>query len=162
MFERRITSAFRHPSSEEAHNPTHQSLRRRAVMRKFVLSLAAAGAALAVATPAAAQYYPQPQGYGYGYNHGRVDFRQVRALQVRVAQIQRQLVRLAQNRIISRREFRNRSEEARDLERKLHRDARDGYGLNGREIYDIQRRIARLEQRIARDANDGNRWGRRY
>jgi TolA-binding protein len=131
-------------------------------MRKFVLSLAAASAALAVATPAAAQYYPQPQGYGHGYNHGRVDFRQVRALQIRVDQIQRRITQLAQRRIISRNEFRNRQEDARDLERKLHRDARDGRGLNRRELYDIERRIVRLEQRIARDANDGNRWGRRY
>jgi hypothetical protein len=137
-------------------------------MRKIVLSLAAAGAALVAASPAAAQYYPQPQyGAPYGNAYGyRGDFRNVRALQVRVDRIQRDLVRLVRVRAISPNEFRNRQEDARDIERRLRRDARDGYGLNGNEIVQIERRIARLEQKIARDTRDGNRWGyndgRRY
>ena len=130
-------------------------------MRKIVISLAVAGAALVAASPASAQYYPQP-GYGspygnaYGYNNG---FRNVRALQVRIDRIQRNLVRLARVRAISPNEFNNRTGEARDIEHRLRRDLRDGRGLNGGEIYEIERRIARLEQRIARDTRDGNRWG---
>jgi len=130
-------------------------------MRKIVISLAVAGAALVTASPASAQYYPQP-GYGapygnaYGYNNG---VRNVRALQVRVDRIQRELARLVRARAISPNEFRNRNEDARDIERRLRRDFRDGRGLNGNEIVGIERRIARLEQRIARDTRDGNRWG---
>ena len=132
-------------------------------MRKFMIALAASGAALVAATPASAQYYPQPQpGYGapygnaYGYNNG---FRNVRALQVRVDRIQRELVRLVRVRAISPNEFRNRQEDARDIERRLRHDARDGRGFNPNEMVQIERRIARLEQRIARDTRDGNRWG---
>ena len=132
-------------------------------MRKFMIALAAGGAAFVAATPASAQYYPQPQpGYGapygnaYGYNNG---FRNVRALQMRVDRIQRDLVRLARARATSPNEFNNRYGEARDIERRLRRDFRDGRGLNGNEIFGIERRIARLEQRIARDTRDGDRWG---
>lgn len=132
-------------------------------MRKFMIALAAGGAAFVAASPASAQYYPHPQpGYGapygnaYGYNNG---FRNVRALQMRVDRIQRDLVRLARARAISPNEFNNRYGEARDIERRLRRDFRDGRGLNGNEIFGIERRIARLEQRIARDTRDGNRWG---
>jgi hypothetical protein len=133
-------------------------------MRKIVLSLAAAGAALVIASPAAAQYYPQapvaygaPYGNAYGYNNN--GFRNVRALQVRVDRIQRDLTRLVRVRAISSNEFRNRQEDARDIERRLRHDARDGRGLNGNEIYGIERRIARLEQKIARDTQDGRRYG---
>ena len=132
-------------------------------MRKFMIALAASGAAFVAATPASAQYYPQPQpGYGapygnaYGYNNG---YRNVRALQVRLDRIQRDLVRLARVRAISPNEFNNRTGEARDLQRRLRHDARDGRGLNYNEIVGIERRIARLEQRIARDTRDGDRWG---
>ena len=135
-------------------------------MRKLMISLVAAGSALAFAAPAAAQYYPAPQppyapGYGYGQGYG-YNFGHVRALQVRVDRIQRDLRHLARNRMISRNEYRNRQEDARDIERRLRRDARDGRGLNGREVYEVERRIARLEQRIARDIRDGRRWGFRW
>lgn len=139
-------------------------------MRKLMISLAATGAAVAFATPAAAQYYPAPQpyaqaygqqGYGapYGNAYGYNNRGQVRALQVRVDRIQRDLRRLAQVRAISSNEFRNRNEDARDIERRLRRDARDGRGLNQQEVYQLERRIARLEQRIARDVRDGRMTG---
>ena len=132
-------------------------------MRRLIISLTAAGAALAIATPAAAQLYPAPPppGYGapYGNAYGYNNRGTVRSLQVRVDRIQRDLRRLAQMRAISRNEFRNRNEDARDIERRLRRDARDGYGLNGREVNELQRRIARLEQRIARDIRDGRLTG---
>ena len=131
-------------------------------MRKVIISLAAAGAAVAFATPAVAQYpQPQPYGYGapYGNAYGYTNRGQVRSLQVRVDRIQRDLRRLAQVRAISSNEFRNRNEDARDIERRLRRDARDGRGLNRQEVVGLERRIARLEQRIARDVRDGRLSG---
>ena len=44
-----------------------------------------------------------------------------------------------------------------DIERRLRRSARNG--LNQREYVVIDSRIRRLEQRIFRDAHDGNRYG---
>ena len=147
-------------------------------MRKLIMTLAATGTALAIATPAAAQYYPappvqpyaQPYGAPYGNAYGYNNRRLVRALQVRVDRIQRDLRRLAQIRAISPNEFRNRNEDARDIERRLRRDARDGRGLNQQEVYQLERRIARLEMRIARDVRDGrlagfghyNNYGQNY
>ena len=131
-------------------------------MRNMMMSLAAAGTALAFATPAAAQYYPappvqpyaQPYGAPYGNAYGYNNRGLVRALQVRVDRIQRDLRRLVQFRAITSNEFRNRDQDARDIERRLRRDARDGRGLNQQEVYQLERRIARLEQRIARDVRD--------
>ena len=137
-------------------------------MRKVMISLVAAASALAVAAPAAAQYYPAPpppaygQGYGYGQAYGYNNFGRVRALQARVDRIQRDLGQLARQRMISRREFYNRQQDARDIERKLRRDARDGRGLNGQEVYQVERRIMRLEQKIARDVRDGRRFAFRW
>jgi len=125
-------------------------------MRKFLISTVAAASALAVATPAAAQYYHAPA-HGYGYNQGTV-----RALQTRVNRIQQDLRRLAQYRMISPNEDRNRQQDARELERRLYRDARDGRGFNGREFQQTQHRIARLEYRIQRDLRDGRRWAYRW
>lgn len=123
-------------------------------MRKFLISLAVAASAVAVASPASAQYFPQPQGNAYGYNnnHG-----QVRNLQVRINQIQRQIARLDQRNILSNREARRLMDESRSLENRL-RNA--GYnGLNFRERQNFEIRIARLEMRVRREATDGNRWG---
>jgi hypothetical protein len=133
-------------------------------MRKFIISLAAAGAALVVASPAAAQYYPQAQqGYGYnggygaqpygnayGYN-GYNGYGQVQALQARIDRLQNQ-IRYMGGRGNSARGLR---EESRSLERRLHKASRNG--LNPYEMNDIQRRVARLEQRLQ---YAGNRYGR--
>lgn len=128
-------------------------------MRKFVIALAAAGSALAFATPAAAQYYPAPppppQAYGYGYGHG--NWGHVRALQVRIDQIQRQIGHLRARRMLSRNEAENLREQSRSVERRLRRAA--SYGLSPHEAQDVQYRIARLERRLFRDVNDGRRWG---
>ena len=135
-------------------------------MRKLAITLAAVAAA-GYAAPASAQWYPAPvyapvhvppaYGYGYGYGH---NFGQVRALQVRIDRIQRDLRHLAAYRIISRSEFRNRDEDARSIERRLRSAAR--FGLAPWEAQDIQLRIARLEYRIARDVHDGRRWAYRW
>jgi hypothetical protein len=123
-------------------------------MRKFLISLAVATSALAVAAPASAQYFPQPQGNAYGYNN---NYGQVRVLQVRINQIQRQIERLDRRNILSNREARRLREESRDLERRVARVGRNG--LNFRERQTIEFRIARLEQRVRLEATDGN--GRR-
>ena len=91
--------------------------------------------------------------YGHDGNWG-----QVRRLQVRVDQLQRQISRLDSRDILSEREARALRNESRDLEHRLHRAARNG--LSSNEAYSIDRRVQRLEYRIQREANDGNRWGR--
>lgn len=123
-------------------------------MRKFVIAAALAASTLAVASPAAAQWYPgQPDGYGYGYNN---NYGQVRRLQVRIDQLQRQIARLDSRNILSEREARRLRSESRGIEQRLRYAARNG--LNGRERYDIERNIQRLEHRIQREARDGNGW----
>ena len=117
-------------------------------MRKFLVSAAIAAATLATAAPAAAQWAP-PHGNAYGYNN----YGQVRRLEARVDQIRRQIHQLDRRNILSEREARRLSEDARDLDRRINYLARNGF--SGRDRYDIERRLARLEQRLFRDANDG-------
>ena len=124
-------------------------------MRKIVLSIAAAGAALIAASPATAQY-PQPYGYN-GYNNG---FGQVRALQVRVDNIERQINRLDRHDRIRDRSADRLRDEANRIEDRLHRSARNG--LNPYEMRDIEVRIARLEQQVRFSlANGYGRYGDR-
>ena len=123
-------------------------------MRKVILSLAAAGTALAFATPAAAQYR-QPYGNAYGYNN----YGQVRALQARIDNIQRQIERLRAQRLLSRDEVNGLRSDLRDLERRLYSRSRNG--LNYQELRTIEVRIARLEQHVRREVRDDNRWGNR-
>lgn len=125
-------------------------------MRKLLISLATAGAALAVATPAAAQYYaPQPYGYGYG-GYANAGYGQVRALHARIDRLEWRINRLDRyNAVPDDFAYRLRSE-ARQLEYRLNSAA--GYGLNPYEASDIQRRIARLEQRV--QYASANRYGR--
>jgi hypothetical protein len=126
-------------------------------MRKFVISLAAAGAAVAFATPASAQYYPQPQPYGqpygqpgygapYGNAYGYNNYGQVRALQVRINMIERQINQLDRRDVIRDRTADRLRKEANKLERRLRSLGRNG--LNPYEANDIQIRIARLEQQV--------------
>ena len=114
-------------------------------MRKIFLSLAAVGAALAVASPASAQYYPRPPvpapGYGYGYGFG-----QVRALQVRIDNVERQINRLDRRDRIGENSADRLRDEARDIERRLHRRSRGG--LDNREAGEVAYRVQRLEQRV--------------
>ena len=125
-------------------------------MRTLIISLAAAASALAVATPAAAQYWPQPQGYGYGQNN----YGQARALSARIDNIQRQIQHLDRRNILSNSEGRRLRNESLQIEQRLRYMRQNG--LHPRERYDIERRIAWLEQRLWRDARDGNRWSNGY
>jgi hypothetical protein len=146
-------------------------------MRKIILSIAAAGAALIAASPAAAQYYPQQQptpyaynnGYnGNGYNNGfQGNWGQVRALQARIDRVEGQINRLDRRDRIGDRSADRLRDEANRIERRLHERARGG--LDPREMYDIQTRIARLEQRVQFSLANGygrygdrdDRWGHR-
>jgi hypothetical protein len=131
-------------------------------MRKFLISAAAAVSAMAFAAPAAAQYYPAPPPPGYGYGHNNYGYGQVRALQARLDHMQREISRLARYRMITHREYRDLLGDSRELERKLRHDARDGRGLSRKELYNVQRRMARLEQKVARDVRDGRHYGYRW
>jgi septal ring factor EnvC (AmiA/AmiB activator) len=133
-------------------------------MRKMIITAAAAVSALAIAAPAAAQWAPAPppqaygygygqQGYGYNHNYG-----QVRALQVRLNQIERQIDRLDRRNRLSDREADRLRRDANRIERQLRAAAHNG--LNPYEHRQISIRIARLEQNVRYQANDGNRWGR--
>jgi hypothetical protein len=120
----------------------------------FLISAALAASTLVAAAPAAAQWAPpQPQGYAYGYNNQG----QARRLQVRIDQLQREISQLDRRNILSEREASRLRGESRDLEHQLRAASR--YGLNGREAYNIERGIQRLEYRIQRQARDGNRYG---
>jgi hypothetical protein len=127
-------------------------------MRKFLISAAVLASTFAVATPAAAQWAPpQPQGYAYGYNN---NYGQVRRLDQRVQQIRVQIRQLDHRRILSNREARRLENEASSLQRRIRAVGRNG--LNQREYYDVERRLANLERRVYREANDGNRYRGQY
>jgi len=119
-------------------------------MRKVFISLVAAGAALAFATPAAAQYYPgQPYpGYGvpYGNAYGFNNYGQIRSLQARINNVERQINRLDRRDRIRDRTADRLRDEANRIERRLRVAARNG--LNPYEARDIQVRISRLEQQV--------------
>ena len=128
-------------------------------MRKMIIALAAAGSAIAIAAPASAQYYPQPQQYGYnGYSNGygyNNNWGQVRSLQARLNNVERQIRRLdRRDRIRDNAADRLRMEADR-IEQRLRYSARNG--LNPYEANDINQRIARLEQRVQFALNRGGR-----
>jgi hypothetical protein len=150
-------------------------------MRALIISAATAVAALAAAAPAAAQYYPQPQvvpygynqqygynpqygygqpgyaqpqGYGYGYNY-RDQQGLIRSYLVRADQLRHRIERLDnRDRINEREAFRLRAA-AVDLQNRTRAFARDG--LSSGERRDLEFRLARLEQAIRMEANDGRR-----
>jgi hypothetical protein len=131
-------------------------------MKKFLISAAVAAGALTIAAPASAQYAPPPQyGAPYGNAYGYNNYGQVRSLQARIDQLQRQIRRLDQRNILSNREAARLFNDSRDIERRLQRAARNG--LNRSEHFAVEARLRNLEIRIQREARDGNRWGdRRY
>jgi cell division protein FtsB len=107
-----------------------------------------------MASPASAQPYPAP-GYGYGFG-------QVRALQVRIDNVERQINRLDRRDRIGDRSADRLRDDANRIEDRLHRAARGG--LRPYEARDIEYRIQRLEQRVQFAMNgrygDHDRWDR--
>ena len=82
------------------------------------------------------------------------------ACRSRIDQLQRQISQLDRRNILSEREARPAARRIRaSSSSRLRYAARNG--LNGRERYDIERGIQRLEVRIQREARDGNRYGYR-
>ena len=116
-------------------------------MRKFLVSAALATAMFAAAAPAAAQWAPNGNAYGYN-NRG-----QVQRLEARVNQVRGQIRQLDRRNILSDRKARRLGEEARYLDQRINRLAQNGF--NRRDRQDIEVRLARLEQRINRDVNNG-------
>lgn len=134
-------------------------------MRNFLIPLAAAASMVAIAAPASAQWQPQPQAYGYGYQQPygyQNNYGHVQAMKQRIDRIQSQIQRFAQYRMITRAEYNRLIRDSREIERRFYRNARDGRGLNQREMYQVQIRVARLEQKIARDIRDGRQWRYRW
>jgi hypothetical protein len=144
-------------------------------MKTALFTIGAAVSAIAFATPASAQYYPappaygygygyqQPPAYGYGYNQAPVyGYGHARALKARLDHTQREIRRLAQYRMISRNEYQNLIRDSREIEYRLIRNARDGRGLSPQEAFATERRMVRLEQKIARDVRDGRQWRYRW
>ncbi|GEM_PF-1211998 len=139
--------------------------------RKLILGTALAVSALTAAAPAAAQYYPQPQTYGYsqgytqpyqqnygygqryGYNN---NWGQARALMARVDQLRQQIRVLDRRNILSQREAYRLDMEAQQLRYRVGQLSQGG--INRNERYDIERRLAGLEQRVRYNANDRNDW----
>jgi uncharacterized sporulation protein YeaH/YhbH (DUF444 family) len=122
-------------------------------MRKFLISAAVTAAALTAAAPAAAQYAPPLYGnaYGQGYNN----YGQVRSLQARINNAQRQIQQLDRRNMISNREARDLMSDARAVERRLYETSRGG--LSYGETRAVEQRVARIEQRLSRVAY--NRYG---
>jgi len=125
-------------------------------MRTKILTAAAALSVAAVAVPAAAQYGQPNYGYGQGYNNNGYGnaYGNVRALQARVDRAQREINRLDRRDILSNREARSLRNDAQNLEYRLRRAGYNGLSYN--EARDVNTRLARLEQRIFREASDWN------
>ena len=128
-------------------------------MRTLLLSIATAASALAIASPAAAQWgQPQPYGNSGGYHHPG----HARMLNVRIDRLQKEIRRLDKRNVLSNREAGRLMQQSRELEQRLRYVSRNGF--SGRESAYIENGIARLEQRIFRQARDrngrnGNQWG---
>ncbi|HMI40407.1 MAG TPA: hypothetical protein VK485_04165, partial [Sphingomicrobium sp.] len=105
-----------------------------------------------------AQYYPQQQGYGQGNGYGQnANYGQARSLIARVDQIQRQIDRLDRRDRLSNREANRLRYEAQIVRNQVRRASFNGLGFRERQA--LEYRVARLEQRVRKEANDGNRWG---
>lgn len=121
-------------------------------MRKVIISAILAASTLAIAAPAAAQQYGAPYGNAYGYNN---NYGQVRSIQIRLNNIERQINQLDSRNILSEREADRLRREANVLERQIRQLGRNG--LNSYERRNLEVRLARLEQNVRRQATDGNR-----
>ncbi len=144
-------------------------------MRKLIISAVLAASTLAMAAPAAAQWsvtignqygnqygnpygnqYGNPYGNAYGYNNNRG---QVQPLMMRLNHIERQIDLLDRRNVLSEREAGRLRFQANRIQRQLQVASYNG--LNRYEARDIYVRIARLEQNVRYQANDGNAYANR-
>ena len=139
-------------------------------MRKVLISGILAAPTLAIAAPAAAQWAPAygsqygnqyggQYGNQYGNANGYDNRGQVRSLMVRINQVERQIDQLDRRDVLSNREASQLRYQANMLDRQLRQASYNG--LNGYERRNFEVQIARLEQNIRYQSNDGNRWGQR-
>ena len=137
-------------------------------MRKVMISAILAATTLAIAAPAAAQWAPtygsqygnqygNPYGGQYGNAYGYNNYGQTQRLMVRLNQIERQIDQLDRRNILSDREAQQLRYQANMLDRQLRQASYNGLNSWERRSFEVQ--IARLEQNIRYQANDGNRWG---
>lgn len=149
-------------------------------MRKVLISTILAATTLAIAAPAAAQftvsvgtqygspygnqyggqygnYYGSQYGSQYGNAYGYNNYGQTRSLMLRINQIEQQINILDRRNVLSDREANQLRYQANVIERQLRQASYNG--LNGYERRNIEYGIARLEQNIRYQANDGNRYG---
>lgn len=124
-------------------------------MRTLIFSIATAASALALASPAAAQW-GQPQG-NYGYQGGYHHPGHARVLDARIDRLQKEIKRLDKRNVLSDREANRLMNQSRELEQRLRYVSRNGF--TAVEARNIELGIARLEQRIFREANDRNGRG---
>jgi len=115
-------------------------------MRNILIS-ALLVSAVAVSAPAAAQ----PRG-GYGYGHGGAN------IERQLDQIEQQIDRLRDRRLISQREAARLGYQAEQIDRLHDRYRRDG--LSQREHADLQQRIQALRNRVQSERQEG-RYDRR-
>ena len=139
-------------------------------MRKLLISTILAASTLAIAAPAAAQWtlsygnqyggqYGNQYGGQYGNAYGYNNYGQTRSLMVRINRLEQQIRQLDRRNILSEREADRLRWQANQIERQLRQASYNG--LNGYERRNFEIRIARLEQNIRYQANDGNRYGDR-
>ena len=126
-------------------------------MYRFLIGTALAATALISAVPAAAQFTPPPQPYGYNngnngnYNNG---YGNGRGLEMRVQRVRQQIRYLDQRNILSGREARGLDMQAQRLRQDVRRLSYNG--VNPRERFEVERRLAELERRVQSNANDRN------
>ena len=125
-------------------------------MRKFLISVALVSTAL-TAAPALAQDYGRP---GYGdhrgdWNRGGPDRQAVNNLLRQLDQVDFRIQRSVQRRAISPREAFSLRREANDIRARLAYRGRDG--LDRRELFQLESRVNRLEQRVTVERRDNDR-----
>lgn len=120
-------------------------------MKKLLVSIALASATVTVAAvPASAQ--------NYGWNQRGPSRQAVNELRRDLNQVERQIERSAQRRIISGREAVSLRRDANRIRVRIDRASRGG--ISGREFAELRGQVNRLEQRlrVERRDRDGRRW----
>lgn len=139
-------------------------------MRTMIFTAAAAASALAFATPASA--HPN-SGYGYGHapayggaygapygNSYGNRYAPVGHWAQQLDRFRYDVRRLSQRGLLTRAEQRQANRNIRTVQRALRKYSRNG--INGREAWDLDRRMANLERSIMRSARDRDVRRRAY